>query len=150
MRGAATAAWASSFQSTTFSSTSAVAEMMVGPPAAPTTTFTCPLPSTAMVGVIDDSGRFLGATAFCSLPIRPKALGTPGVSEKSSIWSLRTMPVLPATRWAPKPRLTVVVSATAFPSASMTDRCVVPPSLCCGRRRAERPVGVARQARRPV
>ena len=103
--------------------------MIVGPPAAPTTTFTWPLPSTAMVGVIDDSGRFLGATAFCSLPMRPNALGTPGVSEKSSIWSLSTMPVLPATRCAPKVRFTVVVSATAFPSASIIERCVVPPSL---------------------
>ena len=35
-----------------------------------------------MVGVIDDSGRFFGATAFCSLPIRPKALGTPGVQRE--------------------------------------------------------------------
>ena len=42
-----------------------------------------------------------GATAFCSLPIRPNALGTPGCSEKSSISSLSTMPVLPATRCAP-------------------------------------------------
>ena len=38
-----------------------------------------------MVGVIDDSGRLPGATAFCSLPISPNALGTPGCSEKSSI-----------------------------------------------------------------
>ena len=49
-----------------------------------------------MVGVIDDSGRLRGAHRVCSLPIRPNALGTPGCSEKSSISSLSTMPVLPA------------------------------------------------------
>ena len=61
------------------------------------------------------AGASCGATAFCSLPIRPNALGTPGCSEKSSISSLSTMPVLPATRCAPKPRFTVVVSETALP-----------------------------------
>ena len=147
MRGAAIASCADIFQSTTFMNTCAVAVMMVGPPAAPTTTRTRPASSSAIVGVIDDSGRLRGATAFCSLPIRPNALGTPGSSEKSSISSLSTMPVLPATRWAPKPRLMVVVSATALPSASITDRCDVPPSLRRRGRRPQRPVRVARQHR---
>lgn len=52
---------------------------------------------------------------------RPNASGNPGV-EKSSISSLRMMPVLVSMTREPKIKLTVVVSETAPPHWSMTER----------------------------
>lgn len=57
--------------------------------------------------------------------LRPNASGMPGVA-KSSISSLRMMPVLASSTREPKMRLTVDVSATAPPHWSMVDMCVVP------------------------
>ena len=55
-----------------------------------------------MVGVIDESGRFLGAIAFASLPTTPNMFATPGFDEKSSISSFSTMPVPSAITPEPK------------------------------------------------
>jgi len=81
-----------------------------------------------MVGVMLLSGRFRGAIALASPPIRPYTFGTPGCAEKSSISSFKMIPVSPATSSEPKAVLIVVEHATALPSASMTERCEVPAS----------------------
>ena len=103
--------------------------MMNGPPDPPTVITTLPSLSVTTVGVMEESGRFPGATAFCSLPTSPKALGTPGAEAKSSISLLRGKP---AEVMTPDPKLVliVVVSATARPWASITEMCWVPSS--CG------------------
>ena len=73
-----------------------------------------------------DNGRLPGAaTALFWAPIRPKALGTPGCVEKSSIWLLSTIPVPGITTLEPKDVLTVAVSATQLPWASTAATCVV-------------------------
>ena len=46
--------------------------------------------------------------------------------EKSSIWLLRMMPVEGDMISAPKMWLTVLVTATALPDPSTTERCAVP------------------------
>ena len=82
------------------------------------------LPS-RIVGVIDDSGRLPGWMALASSPISPKAFGTPGFTEKSSISLLSTKPVPGTTNAAPKGRFTLWVTAAMFPSLSMIEKCEV-------------------------
>src|ERR1039458_2571782 len=52
-------------------------------------------------------------------------LGTPSLTAKSSISSLSKKPRWPAVTREPKLSLRVVVTATAFPSASTTEKWVV-------------------------
>ena len=92
---------------------------MVLPPGAPTA-IRKRLFSVIMVGVILERGVFLGAILLASLPTNPKAFGTPGAAEKSSISLFKTIPVPGVTIPAPKPRLIVKVKLTAFLSASTT------------------------------
>src|SRR5205807_1660174 len=54
-----------------------------------------------MVGVIEEGGRLDGPGALAAPPVRPNALGTPGLAAKSSSVLLSTTPVAPATR--PRP-----------------------------------------------
>lgn len=74
--------------------------MILVPPAAPITERTCPL-DTTIVGVIDERGRFFGLMKLAGLGGRPKKFTILG-EEKSSISSLRIMPVSSDTNAAPK------------------------------------------------
>ena len=96
-------------------------EMIVGPPAAPTVKTGLPSRST-MVGLMLESGRLPGDTAFASAPISPKALGAPGCAEKSSISLFITMPVPGMTTPEPKEVFTVAVQATHQPSESAAEK----------------------------
>ena len=101
--------------------------MMRGPPGLPVTMQQLGRPRSTIVGVMLESGRLPGATALAPrTSTRPKALGRLGATEKSSISSFSTMPVPGTVMPEPKSRLTVCVSATALPAASVTERCVVP------------------------
>ncbi len=77
------------------------------------------------VGVIELSMRLPGTGALASNPITPKALGSPGLSAKSSISLFSSTPVPGATSPEPNSRLTVWVPATRLPSASMIEKWVV-------------------------
>ena len=68
------------------------------------------------VGVDEDSGRFFGAIALASAPMSWKPFGTPGFTEKSSIWLFSRMPVPGTIRPEPKKKLSVRVAATRLPS----------------------------------
>ena len=72
-----------------------------------------------------ESGRLPGATALASAPIRPKALGTPGAMEKSSISLFIITPVSGMMTLLPKLVFTVAVMATQLPSPSAQEKCVV-------------------------
>ena len=67
------------------------------------------------VGVDDDSGRFFGAMALASAPMSWKPFGTPGFTEKSSIWLFSRMPVPGTMSPEPKKKLSVMVAATMLP-----------------------------------
>ncbi len=106
---------------------SSVAVMMRGPPGLPVTMKGLPSFAT-MVGVMLERGRFPGAMALePRVSTRPKALGSKGRIEKSSISLFRMIPVPGTVIPEPNRRLMVWVIATAFPSASVTERWVVPP-----------------------
>ncbi len=94
--------------------------MMVGPPGVPRTSQSLPSFNT-MVGVMADSGRLFGPTAFASPWMRPNMLGAPGLEEKSSISLLSRKPSEPAVTFEPKLPFRVVVTATALPSTSTTE-----------------------------
>ena len=98
--------------------------MIRPPPGAPSTSRTFPS-LTTIVGVIDDSMRLLGAIAFALPPTRPNMLGVPGRAAKSSISSLSRKPQPATTSALPNVLLIVVVHATALPSLSTTEKCVV-------------------------
>ena len=85
---------------------SSTAEGMRLPPGVPTTIDSCPSLVT-IVGVIDDSGRLPGATALFGPSTNPNMLGEPGLAEKSSISSLRRMPVPAAVTCAPNQSFSV-------------------------------------------
>ena len=68
-----------------------VVVIMVDPPGDPTTKNGL-LSFITIVGVIEDKGLFPGAIALASFPINPKAFGTPGFAEKSSISLFRKNP----------------------------------------------------------
>ena len=102
--------------------------MIRGPPLAPAAATVAPAPgSTTMVGDMLDRGRFPGAGKFATEGASPYPFGAPGVL-KSSISLLSTTPVDGDVTLDPNAVLTVLVSATAFRSASTTDTCVVPES----------------------
>ena len=101
--------------------------MIRGPPDAPTTNSARPS-RTTIVGVMLDRGFFPGATPLCLLCSSPNALGSPGRAVKSSISLFNTIPYFGSTTKLPKAVLMVSVQATAFPSASMIEKCVVPAS----------------------
>src|SRR5215208_1721118 len=98
--------------------------MIVGPPGLPTVNHRLPSLRRTNVGVIAERGRFFGATAFRSPGIRPYMFGVPGLAAKSSISSLRRIPVPFATAAEPYELLSVYVFETAFPAASTTVKCV--------------------------
>ena len=66
-----------------------------------------------------------GAMALASPPTAPYILGTPGLILKSSISSFRKKPAPPTTVLLPYELFNVVVIETAFPSLSITLKCVV-------------------------
>ena len=92
MRGAVMASASDMRWSTTLRITCAVPVMIVGPPAAPTTSSTWPEGSRTIVGDIELRGRLPGATAFCSPSTRPNAFGLPGATARSSISSFMKKP----------------------------------------------------------
>src|SRR6185369_5905043 len=83
-----------------------------------------------IVGVIAESGRFPGPMELAALCIRPYMLGTPTFEVKSSISLFIRKPRPSMVTPEPKPPLSVVVLATALPSASMMEKCVVGGLLC--------------------
>lgn len=99
--------------------------MIFGPPAAPAVSTGWLFLSRTMVGLILDSGRFLGPTAFAFEPTSPKAFGVPGAMAKSSISLLSITPVPGTVTLQPQEVLTVQVMATQFPSESAVVRWVV-------------------------
>src|ERR1700677_376312 len=78
-----------------------------------------------MVGVMELKGRLPGAMALAGPWMRPNMLGAPILEAKSSISSFKRNPRAPAVTWEPKLSLRVVVTETAFPSESTTEKCVV-------------------------
>ncbi len=99
--------------------------MMNGPPLAPVTSSGRRSRSRTMVGVMAESMRLPGAMALASPCTRPYMFGVPGRAAKSSI-SLFSRNPAPATVTAdPYQPLIVVVSATALPRSSVTEKCVV-------------------------
>lgn len=62
----------------------AVEEMMRDPPAAPRTAARVPLGWAAMMGVMEERGRFKGRMKLASEGSKPNSLRTPGI-EKSFI-----------------------------------------------------------------
>ena len=100
--------------------------MILVPPAAPTTIWAfLPLGSNTMVGDMLERGRLKGPGKLRVLWIAPKALGTPASAVKSFISLLRRTPLLPATKPEPMWVFMVWVDATAFPSPSTIEMCVV-------------------------
>jgi hypothetical protein len=94
--------------------------MMRLPPGVPTTSTALPSRDT-MVGVIELSMRLPGATALAVPPVRPNLFGAPAFTLKSSI-SLFSRNPAPVTTWPfPYAPFSVVVVATALPSASTTE-----------------------------
>ena len=75
--------------------------MMVGPPGLPAVNHRLPSLRRTIVGVMAESGRFFGATAFRSPWISPYKFGVPGFAAKSSISSLSRIPVPFATAAEP-------------------------------------------------
>src|ERR1700677_1714480 len=78
-----------------------------------------------MVGVMELKGRLPGAMALAGPWMRPNMLGAPILEAKSSISSFKRKPREPAVTWEPKLSLRVVVTETALPSASTTEKWVV-------------------------
>ena len=84
------------------------------------------LPSfSTMVGVMQLSIRLFGAMAFASPPTSPYMFGEPGFTEKSSISLFSRKPAPFTNTLEPYEPLSVVVIATAFPSRSTMEKCVV-------------------------
>ena len=71
-----------------------------------------------MVGVIAESGRLRGPIAFAGPWISPYMFGTPCLEAKSSISSFNKNPSPGTVTPEPKELFSVVVTATALPSAS--------------------------------
>jgi hypothetical protein len=91
-RGAACASGSSISQSTTLEIIWVTVEMIVGPPGEPVTRRTPPSGPRRMAGVMAESIRFPGSTAFASPCTRPYWLGVPGLAAKSSISLFRRNP----------------------------------------------------------
>ncbi len=101
MRGASTASCGSMPKSSMLISVCALIVMIREPPGEPATSATLPSRST-IVGAMDESGRLPGWIAFFVPCTRPNRFGTPVLTVKSSISSLRKNPVSPAITPAPK------------------------------------------------
>src|SRR5258708_37680360 len=99
--------------------------MMREPPAEPSTSAPPPSGPHTIVGDIDDNMRLPGAMALASPCTSPNMFAAPGAIEKSSISSFSTNPRPGTVTPLPNQALIVVVIATAVPSASTTDKCVV-------------------------
>src|SRR6476646_9363236 len=99
--------------------------MMNGPPLAPVTSSGRRSASRTIVGVIADSIRLPGAIALASPWTRPYMFAVPGLAAKSSISLLRRKPAPVTVTADPYQPLIVVVSATAFPWSSVTEKWVV-------------------------
>ena len=95
--------------------------MIVAPPGVPVTRKRAPSASSTIVGLIADSMRFSAATAFRSPCTSPNWFGVPGFAAKSSMVLLRKNPAPSTTTFPPNHELMLVVTATAFPSASTTE-----------------------------
>ncbi len=78
-----------------------MAVVILVPPEAPTARRGTPFPSTNMVGVIEDMGRFPGSIKLLGDGATPKKFFFPGV-EKSSISLLKIMPVRVERYFEPK------------------------------------------------
>ena len=122
------------------------------PPGVPSTATRCgPI---RKVGDIEESGRLPGAIAFASSPTRPNAFGTPGFTEKSSIWSFSMKPVPGTIIVLPNGRFTVCVTAARLPSRSMIEKCVVSLPAAGASTPGSSALGIARSrlmpARRPA
>src|ERR1043165_3031972 len=87
--------------SMTFVITQSTVLIIVGPPGLPTVNHKLPSLRSTIVGVIAESGRFFGATAFRSPWISPYIFAVPGFAAKSSISSFRIIPVPLATAAEP-------------------------------------------------
>src|SRR4029077_12391332 len=70
-------------------------------------------------------GPLAGGMALAELCMRPYMLGTPTLEVKSSISLFIRKPRPSMVTPEPKPPLRVVVLATALPSASTMEKCVV-------------------------
>ena len=92
--------------------------MIVAPPGVPVTANSAPSGSSTMLGDIDDSIRFPGAIALFSPCTSPNWFGVPGLAARSSMSLLSRNPAPGTVTLLPKNELTVVVTETAFPSAS--------------------------------
>ena len=101
--------------------TRAVAVVILVPPLAPTTSATCPSGRTRTEGLMLDNGRFPGLMKLAGDGDTPKSLVMLG-NEKSSIWSLRIIPVEGDIISDPNTRLMVLVTATAVPSVNIDSR----------------------------
>ena len=96
----------------------------MGPPAAPVAS-TGTLSLRIIVGLMLESGLLPPSTLLDSFPIRPKALGTPGRIEKSSISLFISTPVPGMMTLDPNEVLIVDVIETQFPLSSEQQKCVV-------------------------
>jgi len=96
----------------------------VRPPGEPVTSTSRPSRAT-IVGVIELSIRLSGAIRLAGVPMSPVSVVEPGRRLKSPISLLSRKPVPGTTRWLPNEASSVVVVATAIPSASTTEKCVV-------------------------
>ena len=101
MRGASIASWMFMPWSMTLRIVSSVMVMIRGPPGLPITMKGDP-PRDTIVGLIEESGDFPGATALASPCTSPYMLGVPGFAVKSSISLLSRTPVPSATMPVPK------------------------------------------------
>jgi hypothetical protein len=111
------------------------------PPAAPVANAKLPSSRTAMIGEIEDRGRFPGLIKLFGVGGYPNPLVVLGV-EKSrfvslvslskhfahlpSIWEFNTIPVSGTMTWLPKGRFVVVVREKTKPSLSDVTICEVP------------------------
>ncbi len=98
--------------------------IILEPPGVPTTITSLPFRS-MIVGVIELSMRLFGSILLASPPITPYIFGEPGFALKSSISSFNKKPEPATITLEPYASFNVVVTATAFPSGSITERCVV-------------------------
>src|ERR1700722_19890351 len=83
-----------------------------------------------MVGVMADRGRFPGPTELAGPWMRPYMFGTPIFEAKSSISSFIRKPRPSTVTPDPKVLLSVKVFATALPSESTIEKCVVCVDSC--------------------
>ena len=67
-------------KSTTLEMIWEIVVMIVGPPPVPVTSFTRPMESSRIVGVIDERIRFPGSMALASPCTRPNLFGFPGLA----------------------------------------------------------------------